>query len=181
MKTIVLDAGHGGSDPGAVNGTRLEKDDNLNLALAVQSRLREQGQNVIMTRSTDIFVPLIERSAISNRSQADLFVSIHRNAAASPAANGVENFTYINPTPKETRYAQTVLDEVVRAGVQSDRGVKRGNFVVLRNTVAPGMLLEMGFISNEKDNALLDQNFDAYADAITRGILISLGESYIAH
>ena len=175
MRTIVLDSGHGGSDPGAVNGARLEKNDNLNLALAVQRRLTDRGQRVIMTRSTDVFIPLAERSAISNRNNTDLFVSIHRNAAASSAANGVENFVYINPTPREIQYAQIVLDEIVRAGVQSNRGVKRGNFAVLRNTRAPAMLLEMGFITNQRDNQLFDQNFDAYAEAITRGILSALG------
>jgi N-acetylmuramoyl-L-alanine amidase len=175
MSTIVLDAGHGGSDPGAVSGARLEKDDNLNLALAVQRRLEAGGQRVVMTRDRDVFVPLAERSAISDRNHADMFVSIHRNAATSPAANGVENFVYRNPTPRETQNAQTVLDEVVRAGVQSDRGVKRGDFAVLRNTRAPAMLLEMGFITNARDNQLFDQNFNAYADAITRGILRALG------
>jgi len=178
MKTIVIDAGHGGSDPGAVHGMRLEKNDNLNLALAVQRRLQAQGQRVIMTRGTDIFVPLSERSAISNRNHADLFVSIHRNAFTSPAANGVENFIYINPSQSEVQYAQNVLDDIVRAGVQNNRGVKRGNFTVLRNTVAPAMLLEMGFITNARDNQLFDQNFDAYADAITDGILRSLGEPH---
>lgn len=178
MRTIVLDAGHGGSDPGAVNGARLEKNDNLNLALAVQRRLEAAGQRVIMTRSTDVFIPLAERSAISNRNHTDLFVSIHRNAASSPAANGVENFVYINPTPMETQHAQTVLHEIVSAGVQSNRGVRQGNFAVLRNTRAPAMLLEMGFISNTRDNQLFDQNFNAYADAIARGIVRLLGEPY---
>jgi len=174
MRTIVLDAGHGGTDPGAVNGSRLEKDDNLNLALAVAQRLRARGQQVIMTRSTDVFVPLVERSAISNRSNADLFVSIHRNAAASPSANGVENFVYIQPRPVELQAAQIVLDKIVNAGVQSNRGVKRGNFAVLRNTTAPSMLLEMGFISNARDNQLFDQNFNAYADAIAEGVMRAL-------
>ena len=172
--TIVLDAGHGGADSGAIHAGRLEKDDNLDLALAVQRRLEEMEQNVVMTRSTDIFLPLVERSAISNRANADLFVSIHRNAAESPSANGVENFVYLNPTPRETEYAQIVLDEIVKAGVQRDRGVKRGNFAVLRNTNAPAMLLEMGFITNERDNQLFDENFNAYADAIARGIVRAL-------
>jgi len=172
--TIVLDAGHGGADTGAIHAGRLEKDDNLDLALAVQRRLEEQGQNVVMTRSTDIFLPLVERSTISNWANADLFVSIHRNAAESPLANGVENFVYLNPTPRETEYAQIVLDEIVQAGVQRDRGVKRGNFAVLRNTNAPAMLLEMGFITNERDNQLFDENFNAYADAIARGIVMAL-------
>ncbi|MCL2568397.1 MAG: N-acetylmuramoyl-L-alanine amidase [Oscillospiraceae bacterium] len=175
MKTIVVDAGHGGADSGAVYGGRLEKDDNLDLALAVQRRLEARGQRVVMTRSTDVFLPMTERSAVSNRAGADLFVSIHRNAAESHAANGVENFVYLDPTTFEVEAAETVLGEIVRAGVQRDRGVKRGNFAVLRNTNAPAMLLEMGFITNERDNQLFDENFNAYADAIARGVLLVLG------
>jgi len=175
MRLIVLDAGHGGSDPGAVQDGRLEKDDNLNLALAVRGKLEALGQKVIMTRSEDVFLPLTERSAISNRYPTDLFVSIHRNAADSPVANGVENFVYIDPTPRETQAAEIVLDEVVQVGVQSNRGVKQGNFAVLRNTRAPAMLLEMGFITNERDNQLFDLHFNAYAEAIARGIVRALG------
>jgi len=176
-KTIVIDAGHGGSDPGAVNGTRLEKNDNLNLALAVQKNLQAQGQRVIMTRNTDVFVPLEERSAISNRNNADLFVSLHRNSGTNPAYNGVDNFVYTTAPQSTFQYAQNVINEVANVGVQSNRGVSRENFAVLRNTNAPAMLLEMGFISNAADNQLFDQNFDAYAAAITRGILNSLGVS----
>jgi len=152
----------------------MEKTDNLNLALAVQRRLQEQGQRVIMTRSSDIFVPLAERSAISNRNNADLFVSIHRNYAANPEANGLDNFVHTNAPPQTVRYAQNVVDEIVRAGVQRNRGVSRANFAVLRNTNAPAMLLEMGFMTNARDNQLFDQNFDAYAAAIARGIMRSL-------
>jgi len=174
-RTIVIDPGHGGSDPGAVSGTRREADDNLRLSLAVQRLLQAQGQRVIMTRSTNVAVSLAERSAISNRSNANLFVSIHRNAAASSAAHGVENFVFTNAPAATVQNAFDVLDEIVDAGVQSNRGVRRGNFAVLRNTNAPAMLIEMGFITNARDNQLFDQNFDAYAAAIARGIMTALG------
>jgi len=172
--TIVLDAGHGGSDPGAVFGARLEKNDNLRLALAVQRLLQARGQNVIMTRSTDVFVPLGERSAISNRNNADIFVSIHRNSSTNHAANGVENYVFTTASDTEVLYAQTVLRQIVDAGVQNNDGVIRANFAVLRNTQAPAMLLEMGFITNQRDNQLFDQNFDTYARAIADGIMTSL-------
>jgi len=139
--------------------------------------LQQAGQRVIMTRSTDVFVPLAERSAISNRNNADIFVSIHRNAFENPLANGYETFVRTNPRAVDMQYAQNVHNEIVAAGVQSDRGIKQGNFVVLRETNAPAQLLEVGFISNARDNQLFDQNFDAYADAITRGILRSVGET----
>lgn len=178
MSTIVIDAGHGGSDSGAVNGTRLEKNDNLRLARAVRDNLIAQGQKVIMTRDSDVNVSLLQRSAISNSNNADLFVSLHRNSVANPAANGVENWVQTGSPAINTTYAQNVLSRVVAVGVQSNRGVRVGNFSVLRNTNAPSMLFELGFISNTVDNQLFDSNFNAYALAITRGILDSLGQSF---
>ena len=173
-RTIVLDPGHGGNDPGAVSGTRREADDTLRLSLAVQNLLQARGQRVIMTRSTDVPVTLTERSNISNRNNADMFVSIHRNASTNAAANGVENYVFTTATAGTVQNAFDVLDRVVDAGVQNNRGVLRGNFAVLRNTQAPAMLLEMGFISNARDNQLFDQNFDAYAAAIADGIMAAL-------
>ena len=173
-RTIVIDPGHGGHDFGAVFGTRRESDDALRLSLAVQRLLLEQGQRVIMTRNTDVFVTLNERSAISNRDNADLFVSIHRNSNINTSTNGVDNFVFTTAPVNTIQYAFDVLDEVVNAGVQSNRGVMRGNFAVLRNTQAPSMLLEMGFITNVRDNQLFDQNFNAYAEAIARGIMNAL-------
>jgi len=181
MATIVLDPGHGGHDSGAVNGARLEKTDNLNLALAVQRRLQAAGQQVIMTRSTDVFIPLAERSAISNRNNADIFVSIHRNAFENPLANGYETFVKMNPSALDMQYARNVHNEIINVAHPpngwTDRGIKQGNFAVLRATNAPAQLLELGFITNERDNQIFDRNFDAYADAITQGILQSVGGS----
>ncbi|MCL2434481.1 MAG: LysM peptidoglycan-binding domain-containing protein [Clostridia bacterium] len=172
--TIVIDPGHGGSDPGAVRGARLEKNDNLRLGLAVRNLLHAQGQNVIMTRSTDVFVTLANRSAISNQNNAGIFVSIHRNASANTAANGMENYVFTNAPVRNLLYGFNVNNALVRAGAQSNRGVLRRNFAVIRNTNAPAMLLEVGFISNARDNQLFDQNFNAYAAAIARGIMESL-------
>ena len=174
--TIVLDPGHGGNDPGAVAGTRREADDVLRLSLAVQALLQARGQRVVITRSTDVFVSLSERSAISNRNNADIFVSVHRNASTNTAANGVENYVFTTAPTGTVQGAFDVLDRVVDAGVQNNRGVLRGNFAVLRNTQAPAMLLEMGFISNARDNQLFDQNFNAYAAAIADGIMAALSQ-----
>jgi len=174
VKTIVIDPGHGGNDFGAVFGGRRESDDVLRLSLAVRNLLQAQGQRVIMTRTSDVFVTLGERSEISNRNNADLFVSIHRNASVKTSANGVDNFVFTTAPDNTVQYAFDVLDEVVDAGVQNNRGVMRSNFAVLRNTHAPSMLLEMGFITNVRDNQLFDQNFNAYASAIARGIMNAL-------
>ncbi|MDR2201583.1 MAG: peptidoglycan-binding protein [Clostridiales bacterium] len=175
MKTIVIDPGHGGYDYGAGDGVRYEKDDNLRLGLALAARLRRDGYNVVLTRSTDIFVPLIDRSVISNTNNADLFISLHRNWAASPSANGVENFVQSGSPQTNAVYAWNVLSRLAGAGVQNTRGVSYDNFSVLRNTWAPAQLLESGFVTNAVDNMLFDRNFDAYVDAIANGIAESVG------
>jgi len=177
MATVVLDAGHGGFDFGAVNEVtgRREKDDNLRMALAVRGVLQGRGQRVVMTRDSDVFVSLAERVRISNNSNADMFVSIHRNSFYHPAANGVESFVKIDPTSREVAYASNVLGNIVRAGVQSNRGLKQADFYVLVYTNAPSQLVELGFVSNAEDNRLFDVNFMPYAEAIADGIMTSLG------
>ena len=171
-----MDPGHGGVDWGATRDNRKEKDDNLRLAQRVRDILRGWGQRVIMTRDSDVFVPLNDRSYISNVNNADLFVSLHRNASENPMANGVENWVQIGAPQSTKNKALGVLNYVIRAGVQSSRGLREGNFAVLRNTRAPAMLLENGFISNIADNQLFDANINAYADAIARGIMEAVGQ-----
>jgi N-acetylmuramoyl-L-alanine amidase len=180
MKTIVLDAGHGGYDYGAVNGTRYEKTDNLNLALRVAALLRAQGQNVVMTRDTDVFIPLPERSYLSNAQNTGMFVSFHRNAYTNPDAGGVEIFVQQNSPALDvsSKYAQNVLNALLNVGIQTDRGVKQNNFSVLRNTAAPAMLIELGFISNPTDNLMYDKYIEQYAEAIAKAIVSSLGETW---
>jgi len=180
-KTVVIDPGHGGHDFGAVSGGRRESDDTLRLSLAVRDLLQAQGQRVIMTRTSDVFVTLGERSEISNRNNADLFISIHRNSSTAASANGVDNYVFTTAPDRTVQNAFDVLDEVVDVGVQNNRGVMRSNFAVLRNTIAPSMLLEMGFITNARDNQLFDQNFNAYAVAIARGIMNALYETTPPH
>lgn len=175
MKTLVIDPGHGGSDLGATNGTRLEKNDNLRLGLAIRDKLSGiPDLNIIMTRDSDVFLTLAERSEISNASNADMFVSLHRNSSINPAFNGVENFINTSPTLESLLYAVFVLNEILSVGVQSDHGIGFEDFAVLRQTNAPAQLLEMGFITNEIDNIYFDRYLDSYASAIAQGILRSL-------
>ena len=145
------------------------------MAMAVGERLKRCGINVIYTRTTDVFVPLLQRSRISNSNNADLFVSFHRNSASNPAANGVETLIYTNASNKSLQVAEAVQQALVNVGVQSNRGVKRANLSVLRETDAPAILIELGFINNEQDNELFDTKFDAYADAIARALAQSVG------
>ena len=179
-RTIMLDPGHGGRDPGAVNGTRHESRDNLRLGLALRDRLRALGQRVIMTREADVFVGINERSAHSNRENPDIFVSLHRNAFRDPSANGYETILGPSPTQTERNFAQRVHREIVAVADMRDRGVKSGfNFGVLRDTRAPAMMIELGFITNARDNELFDRHFNAYVEAIARGILACFGQTAV--
>lgn len=175
---IAVDAGHGGWDNGASFEGRLEKNDNLALALEVQRQLAAQGVGVLMTRDTDVYVTLQDRARMANEAGAGLYISLHRNSyiEQTPYTNGVENFIYLTaPTETTERAAQYVLDSVVQVGVQSNWGVSRGDYYVLRATVMPAMLLEMGFIINEIDNALFDEHLVEYAAAIARGAMQYFG------
>lgn len=175
---IAVDPGHGGWDNGAQWEGRLEKEDNLRLGLAVQKALQAQGLRVLMTRDTDTYVSLPDRATMANQAGADLFVSLHRNSyiEQTPLSNGVENFIYTTaPIETSGRAARYVLAQIVKVGVQADRGVQRANFYVLRRTEMPAMLLEMGYIIDEIDNQLFDKHLEDYAAAIARGVLQYFG------
>jgi len=175
MATIVIDAGHGGSDWGATRDNRMEKADVLGLSVAIGRELTRRGHRVIYTRQSDVFVPLVERARLSNNSNADLFVSIHRNSHTTETANGFENIVRPNASARETACATSVLNRVNALGVFSNRGLKTGNFVVLTATQAPAMLIEYGFISNNNDNQRFDQNFDRLVTATVDGIEDCIG------
>jgi N-acetylmuramoyl-L-alanine amidase len=169
LAVICLDPGHGGKDPGAVNGSRHEADDALHLALAAGNILSAQGHKIIYTRQTDIFIELNERARLAR--PADLTLSLHRNSFGSPAACGIEILCrYSGSIPA----AETVLNEVYTIPHQSERGVKAMNLAVLSGLTQPGALLELGFISNAEDNRLFDQYFADYASAIARGVVKAL-------
>jgi len=176
---ICLDAGHGGDDPGAVNGNRQEKDDNLHMALAVRDFLEAAGHEdleVILTREDDIALTLEERVDFANDNDATLFVSIHRN---SGGGQGVETWVSAAGLRPEMALATYIQDNLVEVGVAKDRGVKKGtaanpksNYYVVGNTLMPACLVELGFIDDDAaDNTLLDEHFEDYAHAIADGIL----------
>lgn len=176
MSLFAIDAGHGGYDNGASYGERAEKDDNLRLARRVRDELIRLGQDVVLTRDSDVFVPLDERANIANNAGADLFISLHRNSYPQqlPTANGVENYIYVYADERNERMARVVLDKVAQVGIRQDRGVSRADLAVLRYAEMPSMLLEMGFINDAEDNRLFDENLDAYARAIAEGAVAAL-------
>ncbi len=183
---IVIDPGHGGTDAGALDKTetRMEKNDALRIALAVQKYLGEyENVEVIMTRTEDIFVSLDDRCRIANEADADLFVALHRNLFEG-SAQGVEVWVSNKQPVVDTALAQNILDGLREVGISSDRGVQFGyignpnvNYQVNRETDMPSCLVEMGFMQDEQDNALFDEHCDEYAKAIAAAIYKTAGEA----
>lgn len=176
-RTFMLDAGHGGSDSGAVYNGRLEKNDNLRITLAVGERLARSGERVLYTRTDDSTVDLTYRSTMANSAGATYFVSFHRNSA-STVGRGVEVYYHTSLSAQSTaaRMAAPVQDALVACGFHN-RGVKQANFSVLRRTSMPAILVELAFINNEAENAKLDSEFDRIADAIASALLSFVGKT----
>jgi len=171
---IAIDPGHGGRDPGAVYEGRQEKNDVLELALAVGRILEDSGIDVSYTRVDDVYNTPFEKATMGNNSGADLFVSFHRNASTVPDANGAEVLVY-EDQGLPAQVARDVLANLSQAGF-ADRGVtERKDLVVLRRTRMPAVLLEVGFIDNPADNEVFDANFEEIAEGIAAGILEAAG------
>lgn len=170
---VVIDPGHGGTDPGAVNSGLGISEKNLNLTFAnkLASLLTNSGYEVIMTRDTDIFIPLKERFNIANTRNADLFISIHQNSVGTTTVSGIETLYYGSNDNKE--FASLVQNELILAAGATNRGIKvRNDLAVLNGTQMPAVLLEMGFITNPSEaSLLLDSN---YQDKLVNGIKIAV-------
>lgn len=175
-KIVVLDAGHGGKDSGAVNGNRYEKNDTLRMAKQVETLLKKQGVKVIQIRDNDEYVNIHSRPKIATQAKADCLVSIHRNSFSKPTANGTE--IWIHPQARTSgTLATCILERLAETGIQSNRGIKKGRYIVL-DTPVPACMVELGFISNQEDNRLFDNNFNDYCEDIARGICEFLSVPY---
>lgn len=174
--SIMLDAGHGGRDPGAVYNGRQEKDDVLKLVLAIGEILQNSEIDVEYTRTTDIYETPFQKATEANEAGVDFFISIHRNS--SPLANqymGVESLIY-NLSGIKYEMAENINAQLETVGFK-DLGVKaRPNLVVLRRTKMSAILVEVGFINSDSDNTIFDKNFNDIAQAIADGILDTLEE-----
>ena len=204
LQTVVIDAGHGGRDPGAVYGKIREKDITLDVAVRLGEKIRKAYPDVkvIYTRDKDFYVPLHERGKIANRNKADLFISIHVNSVPNNRAHGTETFlmgtansrsnmevckrensvilleedyttTYAGYNPKEpesfiffnmmqnaqleqsVRMAELVEQQFARGPITPSRGIKQAGLLVLWRTTMPAVLVEIGFLSNQKDREQL--------------------------
>ena len=171
---IMLDAGHGGNDPGAVYGGRQEKDDNLRLAMAVGNILSQNGIDVVYTRTDDVYQSPIEKARLANASGADYFISFHRNSSPEPNQySGVETLVY-NQSGRKLTMAQNINRALENIGFKN-LGVKsRPGLVGLRRTRMPALLIETGFINTPEDNERFDENFNEIARAIADAILTTL-------
>ncbi|MDD5108149.1 MAG: N-acetylmuramoyl-L-alanine amidase [Candidatus Omnitrophica bacterium] len=215
LTKVVIDAGHGGNDPGAIGRSGLrEKDVNLDIAKRLSNLLRAEGVVTVLTRSSDRFISLSGRVNIANKSGADLFISIHSNAARSRSLNGFEVY-YVAPSVSDSkraaltaRSASLNLKDAVFAGSNQDLkaivwdmiytnsraesielsrsvckimdgcidanilGVKNARFQVLKGIRMPGVLIEVGFVSNSNEERLLKTG--AYRQKLAEGILEGL-------
>lgn len=191
VRTVVLDAGHGGKDPGTMGRSGIrEKDLVLDIALRAKAHLAAAGVRVVMTRDTDRFWELEDRPYLAARGAGDAFVSLHLNAAASRTVQGVETFAtaveHYPPTAEsrltgkypavpnnQFNHSNSALgSQIQRALVgitrAEDRGLKRARFVVLRNSAMPAALVECGFLSNPREEQKLAT--PSYRETVAQGI-----------
>ncbi|ADQ14318.1 N-acetylmuramoyl-L-alanine amidase [Halanaerobium hydrogeniformans] len=179
-RLIVVDAGHGGFDPGAIGRAGLEeKEPALAISLKIAELLEAEGQNVLLTRDKDEFLSLQQRVRIANQSGADLFVSIHSNSTNNPEVGGVETYFNHNNTEYSRRFAEKIHDKLSRNLGLVDRGLKNDNFYVIRYTEMPSALVELGFLSNPEEEALLktDEFRNKAANLIVDGVLDYIREN----
>ncbi|MED3828635.1 N-acetylmuramoyl-L-alanine amidase [Priestia megaterium] len=177
-KIIVVDAGHGGYDPGTSGKSSIEKNLALTTAKLVASRLANSGANVFMTRSNDTFISLSGRVNVSEAKHADAFISIHYNASTSSSANGIASFYYSEAKDKElAKYIQESMAE--NAPSMKDMGVRFGDYYVTRENNQRAVLLELGFLSNAHDEQIVSSN--AYQQQISTGIYQGIARYFAAN
>jgi len=188
-RIIVLDPGHGGKDQGASGSKLHEKDITLALAKKVAGLLKKIGYTVHLTRNSDVFIKLKDRTAMAKKYKANMFISIHANKAEKKAVSGIESFS-MTPAGTSSTYAQkpslssypgnkndanniALTYWIQRALIDKtkayDRGIKRARFMVLKEATCPSVLIETGFLSNSREERLLGT--EAYQLKIARGIV----------
>lgn len=175
MAKIMIDPGHGGNDPGAVGSRSKEKNNVLKVGKKLKTLLEKYGHTVKMTRSTDVFISLSQRANMANSWGADYFISLHNNAASS-SATGFETFVYNGGVSQKTKQFQNAVHDAIAKSIGiRDRGKKRANFAVLRQTKMPAVLIEYAFISNPNDEKILINEVDKLAELTCDGIIDAIG------
>lgn len=168
--TVVIDAGHGGFDRGGIPGQRVpEKEMTLDVAQRLRSVLRSDGYRVVLTRDSDVFVPLGTRTAIANSYRNAIFVSVHFNSASRVGADGIETYFY----GRDSLPLASAIHHFVAGGAPSpNRGVRRRGYYVLRRTRVPAVLVECGFLTNPTEAAYIQRSSyrQKLAEEIAAGI-----------
>lgn len=182
-KRITIDPGHGGSDSGAIGPTGIrEKDPTLRIGLNLAEMLKQSGAKVYITRKTDTDVApqpatdveeLQARVDVGNKTNSDIFVSIHLDSFTSPSAQGTTGYYYVNGSSNSERLARYIKEGVIEQIGTYDRGTKTSNFYVVKHTQMPATLLEVAFVSNPKEEAILksDDGVKKSAKGIFNGIV----------
>lgn len=185
MKIAIL-AGHGGSDPGAVDPIEKEQNDgiyqddvcteesdvNLKAAEILEKILTNNGHEVLMARDRDVYISLQNRTHFANDNNVDITISLHANAAANSSAEGIETLHYPG-SENGMKLAYNVQKRMIEASKAVDRGIKRrDNLYVLRKTLMPAVLIEMGFLTNPKEEHLLNEKEYLYLlmEAVAAGV-----------
>lgn len=171
FSTVVIDPGHGGFDRGGIPGQRVpEKMVALDTALRLQKILERAGLRTVMTRSTDIFVPLPTRSAIANAQHDAIFVSIHYNASPRHSAHGIETYSENN---RGAVLAARIQRQIISRVSTENRGMRSAEYYVLRNCRLPAVLVECGFLTNpsEAQLALRPAYRQEVAEQIAAGVM----------
>jgi len=153
FNTVVIDAGHGGFDRGGIPQNLMpEKNVALDVAQRVSRRLQDAGLRTVMTRNSDVFVPLSERVAIANAQKRAIFVSIHFNSALRPGACGIE--TYYGKSASAKQLAAMIQRNCMRTTNGENRGIKTANYFVLRKNRLTAVLVECGVLTNRQDASM---------------------------
>lgn len=175
---VFLDSGHGGKDTGAVGNGIKEKDRALDYCLDIGQELKRHGVEVVYSRTSDIFLELNERAVKANKTDSNVFVSIHLNSFSNPSSKGFEVYHYTNSSNGK-QLASNIHSEIVKEKLYTlDRGVKSANFAVLRLTKMQSCLIELGFISNKEDVQLLADKQSEVVKGIVKGILNTINVKY---
>ena len=194
VKKIVIDAGHGGKDPGAMGSQMPEKDIVLDIVIRLKKELAKAGFNVLMTRDQDVFIPLQERAELANRKNADLFISVHVNASSSAVPRGFEAFYLAGQSDQNKNITDlnTGVEHMFASGQQKEsieiahtvsrnleqmlyletRYIKGANFRVLKVAKMPAVLLELGYVTNNTEGKLLNNSEyrQMLSESIAKGI-----------
>ena len=175
-RVIIIDPGHGGTDSGNTFGTIYEKDVVLKVSKLVERKLAATGANVLMTRTDDVYPTLPDRVDFTNVNYGEIFVSIHANSVLNnTTANGTETFYAMTSGDKQESIdlATFVNNQIVNDLKMRNRGVKNEQFYVIRNTIIPAILVELGFLTNSEDRAKLtdDHYIELFAESIYKGIV----------